>query len=181
MPPRQDIRSDRAANPRLVEHATMRFEQGESRRQAVQEYWRRLPASESLQRNRFMVVLHKGSDEESVHRAVAALRKEKPGLDFELVPEPEGNLEVPPSTSAVVFVANGSNKGPHMLREKLSSIIDKHMIATVLVSEHEDGKGDYDGHMSFEQAINGIRLPLALRCAVYAKRSEDINGAVVPL
>ena len=130
---------------------------------------------ESIRGQKVKIVLLKGADEINVRRIVEKLRKDKPSIDFELVHEPEGDLDISKNTSAVVFVANGSNKGVDRLLEQTGELLFEERIATVLVSEHDDTTDRFDHTMTFERAIKEERLLNALQAACYYKRGETLN------
>jgi UDP-N-acetyl-D-mannosaminuronic acid transferase (WecB/TagA/CpsF family) len=143
-------------------------------RSAVQAFKER-SLGERPRKQNVKVVLLKGADEANVQRAVERLRKDKPGIEFELVHEPEGDLDISNNTSAVVFVANGSNKGVDRFIEQSGTLFDAERIAVVLVSEHEDSTDRFDHKMTFERAIIEGKLASALQAAHYYKRGEPLN------
>ncbi len=125
-------------------------------------------------KNRITVVMLRGADEEGVKRTVESIRNDNPNLDFQLLPEPEGALELPQDTAALVFVANGSTAGVDRLLEETSEQTDARRIAVVLVSEHPDQTDRFDHKMSFDHAITENRLLSALNAAFYYKRGEPL-------
>lgn len=132
-------------------------------------------SGENIRGQKVKIVLLRGADEINVRRTVEKLRRDKPNIDFELVHEPEGDLDISSNTSAVVFVANGSNKGVDRLLEQTGDLFYEERIATVLVSEHEDSTDRFDHKMTFERAIKEERLLSALQAAYYYKRGETLN------
>jgi len=124
---------------------------------------------------KIQVILLHGADEINVRRAVEKLRKEKPKVEIEVCHEPQGELEISNNTTAVVFVANGSNKGVDRLFEQTGSLFFEKQIATVLVSEHKDETDRFDHKMTFERAITNGMLDKALQAALYYKRGEFLN------
>ena len=130
---------------------------------------------EGTQKQKIKIVLLKGADEQNVKKAVEKLRKDKPDIEFELVHEPEGDLELSNNTSAVVFVANGSNEGVDRHIQQSGDLFYSERIATVLVSEHKDDTDRFDHKMTFEHAIMNDMLFSALRAAHYYKRGEALN------
>ncbi len=123
------------------------------------------------------LVTLKGADEKSVKETTEKLRKENPKLNFQILPEPAGDFELPADTAVLVFVANGSTHGVDLLLEKTSERRNVERIATVLVSEHEDKSDRFDHRMHFDHAIKENRLVSALKAALYYKRGELLSTA----
>jgi hypothetical protein len=156
-----------------------RIKEETNKRRVIEEYRKQQPLSEGTQKQGILVVLLKGSDEKSVKKAVDALKEEEPGLEFKTVPEPEDKLDISTSTSAVVFVANGSNEGAKRLWKQTSEITEGEHIATVLVSDHKNDAMYFDSSMNFEGAIMQNMLRSALNAAILVKRGESINGVPI--
>jgi len=126
-------------------------------------------------KQQIVVVLMKGADKEKVDKAVEAIKTEKPSLQIKIISEPEGMLDIPKNTAAIVFVANGSNKGIDRLMDDIGSARETDRVAAVLVSDHTDQTNHFDHTMTFKNAIMEGRLLLAIKAGVYYKRAEAIN------
>lgn len=122
--------------------------------------------------NLVTLVMLKGTDVESVKKTVESLRSDNPTLNFQVLPEPADDFELPTGTAVLVFVANGSTKGVDALLKKTSERRSLERIATVLVSEHEDETDRFDHKMHFDRAIKENRLLMAVNAAVYYRRGE---------
>lgn len=107
-----------------------------------------LPLLEIASRRTVAVVLLHGVDDKKADMALEKLRASRRDITLTMVLEHE---EMPKGAELVVFLANGTSEGAMQFLARANGSAAG--VPTLLVSEHEDGTGQFDHTMRLDDVV----------------------------